>query len=313
MRCALLLLLLLQGADLQALLRRGKYQEAVAQAQSPAALRKALLDSKNPAQARGVIQEVVHLRGVLRDPAKAAEWLARLGDYRPVRAEALTSAGYLYLRARLTDAAIAVLEDALAIKKTGLALTYLGDAYRRSGDTAKALTTLMKAAGHRDAPERYLQDAALSVAARLRGKGDQRYAQLLEAVGLQLKGAIWLKEDAFYEADPSRTRALRKLALKLFRKGLGGDAPAVAYWEAAALGDGDERFGWLVEAVRRGRDAMNPSVHQAPAAFLELAHECARRKRYVAALSLAQQRLRIGPCPAAWEVIESLPPETRAP
>ena len=50
-----------------------------------------------------------------------------------------------------------------------------------------------------------------------------------------------------------------------------------------------------------------------PSALLDLARTCAERKRYVAALSLAQQRLRLGDCPAEWEIIESLPPETRAP
>lgn len=311
MTSALLILLLSQTADLETLLKQERYQEAVAQARSPEALLKATVAVKKRAYANGVVEEVVRLRGVLTDAGRAADWLVRLARHGPIRDVALTSAGYLYLRANRPKEAVKVLEQGVRAKRTGLGLTYLGDAYRRTGAHDKALDALVKAAARKDAPQRYLEDTALSLGTRLRAARDDRYAGLLEAVGLRLKAAVWLKEDAFYEPSPGKARALRKAALAMFRKGLGDkDAPATAFWEGAALADGDERFGWLVEAVRRGRTAGG---HAVPGALLDLARECVERKRYIAALSLAQQRLRIGPCPAAWEVIESLPPGTRAP
>jgi tetratricopeptide (TPR) repeat protein len=307
----LVVLLLVSAADLETLLEQERYREAVAQAASPDALLKATLAVKKRACAAGVVEEVVRLRGVLRDAGSAADWLVRLSRHGPIRDVALTSAGYLYLTANQPERAVKILEQGVRAKKTGLGLTYLGDAYRRTGALDKALETLVKAAAQEDAPQRYLQDTALSLGTRLRAARDDRYAGLLEAVGLRLKAALWLKEDAFYETSPAKARALRKSALAAFRKGLAGrDAPATAFWEGAALADGDERFDWLVEAVRRGRTA---GAHAVPGALLDLARECAARKRYIAALFLAQQRLRIGPCPAAWEVIESLPPGTRAP
>jgi len=307
---ALLVLLLSQTADLEALLKQERYQEAVAQARDPEALLKATIAVKKRAYASGVVDEVVRLRGVLKDAGSAADWLVRLSRHGPVRDAALTSAGYLYLTANQPGKAVKVLERGVRAKKTGLGLTYLGDAYRRTGAHGKAMDALTKAAARKDAPQRYLQDTALSLGTRLRSARDDSYAGLLEAVGLRLKAAVWLKEDAFYEASPAKVRALRKLALSLFRRGLGDDAPATAFWEGAALADGDERFRWLVEAVRRGRTA---SGHAVPGALLDLARECVQRKRFIAALSLARQRLRIGPCPTAWEIIESLPPGTRAP
>jgi tetratricopeptide (TPR) repeat protein len=311
MTTALLMILLAQAGDLETLLKQERYQEAVARARDPEALLKATIAVKQRAHASGVVDEVVLLRGVLKDAGRAADWLVRLARHRAVRDKALTGAGYLYLRASRPDQAVKVLEEAVRAKKTGLGLTYLGDAYRRTGALDKALTTLTKAAATKDAPQRYLQDTALSLGTRLRADRDDRYAGLLEAVGLRLKAAVWLKEDAFYEVNPGKARALKKAALAMFRKGLAAtDAPATAFWEGAALADGDERFGWLVEAVRRGRTA---GAHAVPGALLDLARECVERKRYIAALSLARQRLRIGPCPAAWEVIESLPPGTRVP
>ncbi|MHC4164648.1 MAG: hypothetical protein ACYTDU_06115 [Planctomycetota bacterium] len=310
MTAALLVLLLSQAADLEALLKQQRYQEAVAQARNPEALLKATIAVKTRAHASGVVDEVVRLRGVLTDAGSAADWLVRLSRHGPIRDVALTSAGYLYLTARQPDRAVKVLEQGVRAKKTGLALIYLGDAYRRTGAHEKAMDALIKAAARKDAPQRYLRDTALSLGTRLRAARDESYAELLEAVGLQLKAAVWLKEDAFYESRPAKARSRKKLALSLFRRGLDDEAPATAFWEGAALATGDERFRWLVEAVRRGR---TPSTHAVPGALLDLARECAERKRYIAALSLAQQRLRIGPCPAAWEVIESLPPDTRAP
>jgi tetratricopeptide (TPR) repeat protein len=310
MTAALLVLLLSPTADLETLLKQKRYQEAVAQARSPDALLKATLAVGKRPYASGVVDEVVQLRGVLKDAGRAADWLVRLSRHAPIRAKALTSAGYLYLRARQTARAVEVLERGVKARKSGLGLTYLGDAYRRAGKLEKAMDALIQAAAHKDAPQRYLQDTALALGTRLRAKRDEDYAKRLEAVGLRLKAAVWLKEDAFYEPNPGRARGLRKLALALFRKGLVDDAPAVAFWEGAALAGGDERFRWLVEAVRRGRTA---GAHAVPSALVDLARECAARKRHIAALSLAQQRLRIGPCPAAWEVIESLPPGTRAP
>jgi tetratricopeptide (TPR) repeat protein len=310
MTAALLVLLLSQAADLEALLKQERYQEAVAQARSPEALLKATIAVKKRAYASGVVEEVVRLRGVLTDARSAADWLVRLSRHGPVRDVALTSAGYLYLRAGRAEEAVKVLERGVRAKKTGLGLTYLGDAYRRAGAHEKAMDALVQAAGHKDAPRKYLQDTALALGTRLRAQRDDSYAKLLEAVGLRLKAAVWLKEDAFYEPNTGRARGLRRLALTLFRRGLDDTAPALAFWEGAALASRDERFDWLVEAVRRGRTAGG---HAAPGALLDLARECAERKRYIAALSLAQQRLRIGPCPAAWEVIESLPPGTRAP
>ena len=303
MSTVIMLLVLLLGSDLETLLAKGRYQAAVASAPSADALLKATIASGN---ASGVVQEVLHLRGVLKDAGRAGDWLVRLSKHAPVRDEALTSAGYLYLKAGKADRAVEVLERA---RETGLALAYLADAYRRTGADDKARTTLIKAAGRKDAPRRYVQDASLSLAARLRSAGDARYSELLDAVGLPLKAAVWLKEDAFYGADRAKAKAARKRAVALFRRGLGAEAPAEAFWQAAAMATGDERFRWLVEAVRRGRTADG---HAVPGAILDLARECAQRKRYVAALSLAQQRLRIGACPAAWEVIESLPPGTRA-
>jgi tetratricopeptide (TPR) repeat protein len=307
---ALLVLLLSQGADLETMLKQQRYQEAVAQARSPDALLKATIAVKHRTYASGVVDEVVQLRGVLTDAGSAADWLVRLSRHGPIRAKALTSAGYLYLKARQPARAVKVLEQGVRAKKSGLGLTYLGDAYRRTGAHEKAMDALIQAAAHKDAPQRYLRDTALSLGTRLRAEGDEDYAKLLEAVGLRLKAAVWLKEDAFYAPNTGRARALNKLALALFRRGLGNAAPALAFWEGAGLAKGEERFGWLVEAVRRGRTA---GAHAVPGALVDLARECAGRKRYVAALSLAQQRLRIGPCPAAWEVIESLPPGTRAP
>jgi len=307
----LLLLLIAQNGDFERALRRGNYQKAVAEAPSENELLRATVELKNAENVSGVVQEVVQLRGIFKEPALAADWLVKLAArFAPSRNEALTSAGYLYLRNQSYRRAIVVLGR---VKKSGLALTYLGDAYRRSGDYDKARTTLIDAARHKDAPQRYLQDAALFVAARLRSSRDARYPELLDAVGLALKAAVWLKEDAFYVAVEAKARSLRKQALTLFRKGLGQDAPAVAYWEGAALTTGDERFGWLVEAVQRGNDPTNADTHAAPGALLDLARECAKRKRYVAALSLAQRRLRVGPSENAWAVIESLPPQTRAP
>ena len=307
----LVLLLLAQTADFEAALKKGNYQVAVANAPSAEALMKATIALKDRAYASGVVQEVVHLRGVLRNPEQAAAWMERLASrHPPIRDDALASAGYLYLRAQDPPKAIAVL---LKAKKTGLALTYLGDAYRRNGDNKSAHKTLMLAAKKKDAPQRYLQDAALSVAARLRTAKDDRYPDLLAAVGLSMKAGVWLKEDADYELVQKRATKLRKKALTVFRKGLKKDSPAVAYWEAAGLAKGNERTKWLVEAVQNGVDPTNPEAHTTPAALLDLAWECALKKRYVAALSLAQRRLRVGPCEAAWQLIESIPPQTRAP
>lgn len=310
MTAALLLLLPFLAPDLETMLKQQRFREAVAQAGSPEQLLKATIAVKHRKYASGVVEEVVRLRGVLRDAERAADWLVRLARHGPIRDKALTSAGYLYLTARRPERAVEVLERGVRARKSGLGLTYLGDAYRRTGADDKALEALMQAAAHEDAPRKYLQDAALALGTRLRAGGDDTYAKLLETVGLRLKAAVWLKQDAFYEASTRRARALRKAALALFRRGLDKAAPAVAFWEGAAMADGDERFRWLVEAVRRGR---TPEGHAVPDALVDLARECAGRKRYVAALSLAQQRLRIGPCPAAWEVIESLPPGTRAP
>jgi len=310
MTAALLVLLLAQAADLEALLKQQRYQEAVAQARSPEALLKATMAVKTRAHASAVVSEVVRLRGVLTDAGSAADWLVRLSRHAPARDVALTSAGYLYLTARQSARAVKVLEQGVRAKKTGLGLTYLGDAYRRTGASKKAMDALIKAAGFKDAPRPYLQDTALALGTALRAARDEGYARLLEAVGLRLRAAVWLKEDAFYESGPGRARSLKKLALSLFRRGLDDEAPATAFWEGAALATGDERFRWLVAAVRRGR---TPGAHAVPGALLDLARECVERKRFVAALSLAEQRLQIGPCPAAWEVIESLPPDTRAP
>lgn len=310
MTAALLVLLLFVAGDLETMLKQQRFREAVAQASSPEELLKATIAVKHRKYASGVVEEVVQLRGVLTDAGRAADWLVRLARHGPIRDKALTSAGYLYLKARRPERAVEVLERGVRAKKSGLGLTYLGDAYRRTGAHEKAREALVQAAAFEDAPRRYLQDSALALGTRLRARGDDTYAELLETVGLRLKAAQWLKEDAFYEASPQRARALKKAALNLFRRGLDEAAPAVAFWEGAALADGDERFRWLVEAVRRGRTAEG---HAVPDALVDLARECARRKRHIAALFLAQQRLRIGPCPAAWEVIESLPPGTRAP
>ena len=307
---ALVLLLLPLDVDVEALVKQGKYEEAVAQARDPDTLLKATIASGKPGYARGIVQEVVLLRGVLKEPGRAADWLVRLSRHQPFRDEALTSAGYLYLRAGKSAKAVTVLEDAVRTKRSGIGLVYLGDAYRRAGLDDKAKKTLVAAAKLKDAPQRYLQDSALALAARMRGKRDDTYADLLAAVGLSLKAAVWLKEDAFYAGSPGKAKKARKRALDLFRRGLDPSAPATAFWEAATMADGNERFGWLVEAVRRGR---TPEGHAVPSALLDLARECAQRKRYVAALSLAQERLRLGDCPAAWEIIESLPPQTRAP
>jgi len=312
MTAIVLSLVLAQAADIDVLLSNGKYQEAVAQAPDADTLLRALLGLPRERIA-AVVSEVVQLRGILKDANTAADWLVRLSEHRPIRDEALTSAAYLYLVAGKPTRAIEVLEPVLRRAKTGLALAYLADAYRRLGDDGKAAATLLEAARRDDAPPAYLQDAALALGARRRAQRDtDGYTKLLAAVGLGYRAGMWLKDDAFYEPDERKANGLRKDALTAFRAGLGDDAPAAAFFEAAGIATGDERFDWLVEAVRRGR-VPEEGKHAVPGAIVELARECASRKRPVAALALAQQRLRLGPCPAAWEVIESLPPATRAP
>ena len=92
------------------------------------ALLKATLAVGKRPYASGVVDEVVQLRGVLKDAGRAADWLVRLSRHAPIRVKALTSAGYLYLKAGQSARAVKVLEQGVRARKSGLGLTYLGDA-----------------------------------------------------------------------------------------------------------------------------------------------------------------------------------------
>ncbi len=261
----------------------------------------------------GVVREVVRMRGVLKTPAAAADWIMDLPG-RTRTHESLESAGYLYLRARNSTRAIEVLVEAIAKKETGIALTYLGDAYSRTGETRKSLKALSGAAKRRDAPREYLLRCARRLAGRLRGDRNLRYITLLATVGLELTAASWLREDSLNDRDRRRARAARMRSLGIYRRSLRPAASSArAYWEASTLATGEERFSWLVTSVRKGQHSRDPDRHAVPAALLDLASECAKRKRNIAALALALRRLRVGPCEKAWNIIESLPPGTRSP
>ncbi|MDH3590233.1 MAG: hypothetical protein OER88_00025 [Planctomycetota bacterium] len=304
MKClSLLLVVFLLGAPLDDLLAAGKYAEAVAQAQDPAALLAAAVKLKNTG---GLIQEVLKLRGVLKDPTAAGEWLSALSDKRGGDARALTSAGYLFLRANKPGVAVIALERSVQIKPTGVALAYLANAHRRNDDLVKATKAATDAAGHRDAPQPFLRDIALNIGARWRGANDLRYIELLQKNRLGATAGMWLAADAGNAGMNAAT--MRKRAAELFATSLGDSSPAIAWWSAARVTNGAVRTRYLIEAVRRGESEMQESDHACPGAVLALAQECARAGRAVAAAALARKRLRIGACEAAWDVLESLPP-----
>ena len=307
-----LLLVCWQADSLDELIKRGSYREAVERASNGRALMRSTV-AAGSTHVAGVVHEVVQLRGVFKTPAAAADWIMSLPDRIRTR-ESLESAGYLYLRARSPRRAIGVLVQAIAKKETGIALTYLGDAYCRTGATRKSLQALTGAAKRRDAPREYLERCARTLAARLRFVRDLKYVGLLATVGLELAAASWLREDSLHDRDRRRARAARKRALGIYRRRLRLTASSArAYWEASTLATGEERFNWLVTSVRKGQDPRDPDKHAVPAALLDLASECAKRNRNIAALALARRRLQIGPCERAWEVIESLPPGTQSP
>lgn len=303
---AIALALLLGAPDLDALLVQGRYQEAVAAAPSGAALMKAVLKRPSDPVVKGVVSRVVRLEGPLRDRDAAIRWLLDLAKRRKGDPEALTGAGYLLLVADDAKRALEILEPVAKKHPTGLRLCYLADAYRRAGRDDDARKTLVKAIDLPGADRKFVQDNALVLAARLRAKGDHGYAALLDSLGLGLRAAMWLAEDADYK--PTRAAQLQTLARKLFKTSLDDTAPATAWWTAARLEKGDARFAYLVEAVRRGEDPMGEANHACPGAILALAEECAKRGRHVAAAALAKKRLRVGECVAAWELLETLPP-----
>lgn len=303
---------LLAGEDLGALLAAGEVERAVAEAPDADALLAATLALPDET-ARAVAHEVVQLRGVLAEAGPAAAWLLLLSERKGGCAPALEGAGYLLLSAGRPKEAAEALVQATALEETGFALAYLAEAWRRDGELGKAGQILRRAAARADAPRLFVEDSALALAQRLRAGRDRAYVDLLVAMRLPLRAALWLADDADLEREEATAAELRRQALGLFLGSLADDSPPEVWWTAARTAEGDTRFAWLSRAVATGRDPADPSRHACPEAVLELARECARRGRAVAALSLAQERLRYGECPAAWDVIESLPPDLRAP
>ena len=301
----LIAVVLLIGApdDLARLIDAGRYAEAVATARTPAELHDAVV-GKGDAAVRGVVRQVARLKGVLDDAASAAAWCEKLGTERKGDPECLTVAGYLYLRANQPDRVVKAIESGRA--RTALGLAYLADAHRRGGRVKKASDALLAAAARKDAPKKFLEDVALSLAAHMRATRDRGYAELLRKMGLALRAATWLADDLSY--DRAATKQDRARVAALFEKGLDDRAPATAWWTASSYAEGDTRLRYLVEAVQRGADERGPSRHRCPGAILDLARECLARKRFVAAAALAQRRLAVGECPAAWEILESMPP-----
>ena len=294
---AILVLLLLQVADLDALLAQDRCAEVVRTARDPEALLQAVSKLNDPRRVGRVVRALVRLDGIFKDPTRAAEWLVRFSAVRHGDPAALAGAGYCYLVAKRPADAAAVLAASIDLRPEGYAMVCLADAYTRLGKLADAAKTLKRAAKLEDAPASYLKRCALRAAGAMRRRNDPAYPDLLEAAGMDLQAALWLAEDL--QLNRTVGQKAREHALALFAKGLDPKAPAEAFWTAARLARGETRFRYLIEAVQRGN---------VPGALLDLARECAKRKRHVAAADLALRRLRIGECPAAWELLESLPP-----
>ena len=300
------LLLFQADPDLEELLRLQRYADAVRSAASADALLQAASKLENEDAVKAIVREVAQLRGVLRKPEPAARWLLRLSDRRGGSEECLVAAGYLLLVAGRYDESVRVVESALRMRESGLAYAYLAEAHRRAGREGEARAALKKALAAADAPRKFVSDCALALAASLRSRGDRAYVELLVEAGLSLRAAVWLADEIPF-ASPGDQPRLRRRAVDLFKRALDDRTPAATWWQAARLADGDQRFEWLVQAVRRGEDVLGDEGHACPGALLDLARECLRRKRYVAAADLARRRLAVGSSVAAWELLESIP------
>lgn len=264
----------------------------------------ALLDRASKAKNAGkIIDDVMRLKLHPKKPLVAAAWLLELSKRRGGDAHALRGAGYLYLIGKKPKDAIVPLKGAIKLRPTGLSWAYLAGAQRGAGLTADAIRSVREALAHTDAPKKYVEDTGVSLAIALRSTGDMGYAKLLTDLGLSMRAALWSAEDLEFG------RGTSKAALALFRKALDAKAPATAYWAGAKIATGKQRFAWLLEAVVRGEDPYSEQDHACPGAVLELARECVKVGRPVVAVALAKRRLAIGPCPAAWEVLESVAPE----
>ena len=162
------------------------------QAANPDAL---LEQAAKAPDARKVIDSVVRLK-VIKDPLSAAKWLEELSRRRKGDAYAMRSAGYLYLVANKPADAVRALKAAIKISPTGLAWSYLADAYRRLGKETEGAHAVVEALRHPGTPRastsRTSPSRWPSACAR---RNERAYLTLLMAVGLHLRAATWGSED----------------------------------------------------------------------------------------------------------------------
>jgi len=298
------------GEVADALAKRA-FADAVAAAKSPAELRAAVIATKDVTAARGVARHAAALRGPFREHGPTAEWLAELAAAFKGDSAIELLAGYVRLvgdqPAKAAEAFARAVKTAPDAASRAQAATYLADAHEKAGATEKAVTALGQAVAASPAANPYRSQVGQRIAVRLQRAGDLRYADMLESVGEPLLAAHALAA----QLESTREVAVRAVLLDrvqgLFAKGLNADSPAASWWGAAKVATGDERFRYLVETVARGANPRDEYDHAFPDALLALALECAKRGRPIAAAALAKRRLQVGDCPAAWDLLESLP------
>lgn len=306
------------------------------------AMRDRLMAAKTRAATDAALDELAARIGQepgFPDAAAFADYLGRLPPEAASRPRVLLRRGWGYLAAGRSPAAVSVLET---IPQDGsedamVALAYLGEAARQTGDLAQAFRRLEAAAsaGYRDA---FLVDCVLKAAWQLRSrKASRDFEGLPEYVGAlegflgvmadpHLDGILarWLLDDYGAYAVPGRERARRwastaathaLAALAGEGAQAGGDGARLAFDAAEALAPEDgstggrtPRFDLLAWAWRLG-DRPDEDSHALPAAIARLAEAALAEERYELAARLARQRLAISDSPAARRVLAALPPD----
>ena len=243
--------------------------------------------------------------------------------------------GYAYLRAGAAKEAVAPLERAARDSEAApVALAYLGEARRGSGDPGGALEALA-AAAREGYTEPFLLEAALKAAYGLRAswirpptEGPPPYAApietflaarpdaLLEAALARFvldDRATHLRQDADRARDWAALAAGHALAALRARSDLDGGA-RLAFDAAEALEDGPPspaaslRFDLLTVAYRLGR-GPDGDTHELPVAIVALAEAALAEGRYELAFRLARERLQVSDSPRARAVLDALPPD----
>ncbi len=272
-----------------------------------------------------------------RDQGALADWLGRIAPSAAKQPRVLLRRGYAYVAVGRGQDAIEPLTEAAATERTRTAATaYLGEAYRQSGDPARALEVLAEAARLGYEPSRFLDEAALKAAFSIRqnevrqaAKDLPRYAAasavyLASRPSPAVEAAVarWLLDDADAYAPVGSEREARwsafaaKEAVAAVRADptiAGG--PRLCYDAALGLAAEDARtggrtlyFDCLACAYRLGR-GPDRDTHEIPQAIALLAEAALREGRYRLALRLARERLAVSDSPLAREVLRDLPPD----